>query len=213
MCALAHILFYVPQPRKLVFPLQLRVKECCIFHYRGIQCRNWTAHAHIVLQWNAIFFLFFFFSLLLRTALAPYWQSPVHLNCVCVYYNALLLHKIENIKMAGSIRKISSGMGDNHGNFDLFRLDSSVRRKTRTIRVITRLALNTRRTDRASASISCEHCRSSRNNPHYAPRHIIYCSNTYRRGKRVNLKVHWSEMKENRGTREKTYSLHFFPIL
>ena len=25
-----------------------------------------------------------------------------------------------------------------------------------------------------SASISCEHCRSSRNNPHYAPRHIIY---------------------------------------
>ena len=26
----------------------------------------------------------------------------------------------------------------------------------------------------ALASISCEHCRSSRNNPHYAPRHIIY---------------------------------------
>ena len=25
-----------------------------------------------------------------------------------------------------------------------------------------------------SASISCEHCRSSRNNPHYAPRHVIY---------------------------------------
>ena len=65
-----------------------------------------------------------------------------------------------------------------------------------TIRVITRIAYNTRRTDRASASsrlclsyvsatpqlrldyalasISCEHCRSSRNNPHYAPRHIIY---------------------------------------
>ena len=33
--------------------------------------------------------------------------------------------------MAGSIRKMSSEMSDNHGNFDLFRLDSSVRRKTR----------------------------------------------------------------------------------
>ena len=42
-----------------------------------------------------------------------------------------------------------------------------------TIRVITRLAQNARRTDRVSASISCEHCRSYRNNPHYAPRHII----------------------------------------
>ena len=30
------------------------------------------------------------------------------------------------------------------------------------------------RLDYALASISCEHCRSSRNNPHYAPRHIIY---------------------------------------
>ena len=36
----------------------------------------------------------------------------------------------------------------------------------------------------ALALISCEHCRSSRNNPHYAPRHIIllqimyqYCTN------------------------------------
>ena len=28
--------------------------------------------------------------------------------------------------------------------------------------------------DFVSASISCEHCRSSRNNPHYEPRHIIY---------------------------------------
>ena len=81
------------------------------------------------------------------------------------------------------------------------RLDSSVLIKyvpMHTIRVITRLAQNARRTDRASASsrlrlgfasatshlrldyalasISCEHCRSSRNNPHYAPRHIIYYS-------------------------------------
>ena len=36
--------------------------------------------------------------------------------------------------MAGSIREMSSEMGDNHGNFDLFRLDSSVRIKTRTRR-------------------------------------------------------------------------------
>ena len=43
-----------------------------------------------------------------------------------------------------------------------------------TIQVITRLAWNDRRTGRASASISCEHCRSSRNKLHYAPRHKIY---------------------------------------
>ena len=30
------------------------------------------------------------------------------------------------------------------------------------------------RLDYALASISCEHCRSSRNNPHCVPRHIIY---------------------------------------
>ena len=30
------------------------------------------------------------------------------------------------------------------------------------------------RLDYALASIPCEHYRSSRNNPHYAPRHIIY---------------------------------------
>ena len=72
--------------------------------------------------------------LLLRTALASYWQSLVHLNCACVYYNTLLLHKTEKIKMAGSIRKVSSEMGDNHGSFDIFRLYAvcmSVRGKTR----------------------------------------------------------------------------------
>ena len=31
--------------------------------------------------------------LLLRTALQPYWQSLVHLNCACVYHNTLPLHK------------------------------------------------------------------------------------------------------------------------
>ena len=75
--------------------------------------------------------------LLLRTALAPYSQSLVHLNCACVYYNTLLLHMIEKIKMAGSIREMSSEMGDNHGNFDLFRLDSSVRIKTRICAEVT----------------------------------------------------------------------------
>ena len=32
--------------------------------------------------------------------------------------------------MAGRIREMLSEMGDNHGNFDLFRLDTSVRIKT-----------------------------------------------------------------------------------
>ena len=47
------------------------------------------------------------------------------------------LHKIEKIKMAGSIREMSSEMGDNHGNFDLFRLDSRVRIKTRIYAEVT----------------------------------------------------------------------------
>ena len=32
----ARIIFYVPPARKFVFPLQLRVTECCVFRYRGI---------------------------------------------------------------------------------------------------------------------------------------------------------------------------------
>ena len=39
--------------------------------------------------------------------------------------------------MAGNIREMSSEMGDNHGNFDLFRLDSSVRIKTRICAEVT----------------------------------------------------------------------------
>ena len=39
--------------------------------------------------------------------------------------------------MAVSIREVSSEMDDNHGNFDLFRLDSSVRIKTYYILDIT----------------------------------------------------------------------------
>ena len=54
-------------------------------------------------------------------------------------FNALLLlHKIEKIKMAGSIREMSSEMGDNHGNFDLFRLNSSVCIKTRICAEVTK---------------------------------------------------------------------------
>ena len=39
--------------------------------------------------------------------------------------------------MAGSIHEKSSEMGDNHGNFDAFRLDSSVRIKTRICAEVT----------------------------------------------------------------------------
>ena len=39
--------------------------------------------------------------------------------------------------MAGSIREMSSEMGDNHSNFDLFRLDSSVRKKPRKCAEVT----------------------------------------------------------------------------
>ena len=39
--------------------------------------------------------------------------------------------------MAETSREMSNEMGDNHGNFDLFRLDSSVRIKTRICAEIT----------------------------------------------------------------------------
>ena len=39
--------------------------------------------------------------------------------------------------MAGSIREMSREMGDNHDNFDLFRLDSAVRIKTRKCAEVT----------------------------------------------------------------------------
>ena len=39
----------------------------------------------------------------------------------------------------------------------------------------------------ALALISCEHCRSSRNNPHYAPRHIIYYYHLFWDGKMAIL--------------------------
>ena len=108
-----------------------------------------------------------------------------------------LLHKIDKIKMAGTSRDISSAMTSAANNYNT-RLDSSVRIKTRirsyapkshkieyvpmhTIREITRLATMLARLIAprirlgfVSASISCEHCRSSHNNPHCASRHVIY---------------------------------------
>ena len=54
-----------------------------------------------------------------------------------LYNNTLLLHEIEKIKMAGTSREISSEMGDNYDNFNLFRLDSSVRIKTRICAEVT----------------------------------------------------------------------------
>ena len=39
--------------------------------------------------------------------------------------------------MAGIIREMSSEMGDNYGNFDLFRLDSSVGIKSRKCAEVT----------------------------------------------------------------------------
>ena len=47
-----------------------------------------------------------------------------------LYYNKLLLHKIDKIKMAGTGRKISSVMSNATNNFNT-RVDSSVRIKTR----------------------------------------------------------------------------------
>ena len=95
--------------------------------------------------------------LLLRTALAPYWQSLVHLNCACVYYNTLLLHKVEIIKLAGIIREMSSEMGDNHGNFELFRLDSSVRGKTRICAEVTwhRICANAHNSGNYETCLKC----------------------------------------------------------
>ena len=46
-----------------------------------------------------------------------------------LYYNTLLLHKIEKIKMAGTSREISSVMTSAANNYNT-RLDSSVRIQT-----------------------------------------------------------------------------------
>ena len=76
-----HIIFYVPSARKLVFSLQLTVAQCSTFRQKGMKCKNWTAHAPVSMKRSSILLIL----LLLRTALASYWQSLVHLNCTCVY--------------------------------------------------------------------------------------------------------------------------------
>ena len=42
------------------FSLQLTVAQCSVLRYRGMKCKNWTAHAHIAMQRSAIFLFFFF---------------------------------------------------------------------------------------------------------------------------------------------------------
>ena len=49
----------------------------------------------------------------------------------------LNVESVIKIKMAGSSREMSSEMGDNHDNFDIFRLDSSVCIKTRICAEVT----------------------------------------------------------------------------
>ena len=48
------------------------------------------------------------------------------------------------------------------------------------------------RLDYALASISCEHCRSSRNNPHCLPRHVIYYYVTW-----VRIRVFMRTLESN----------------
>ena len=89
--------------------------------------------------------------------------------------------------MAGTSRDISSVITSAANNCNT-RLDSSVHIKTRIRMEVTKNRIranahnsgnyetrdNARRIHRASASISCEHYRLSRNDPHCVPRHVTY---------------------------------------
>ena len=59
--------------------------------------------------------------------------------------------------MAGSNREMSSEIGDNHGNFDLFRLDSSVRIKTRICAEVSknRICANAHNSGDYETSLKC----------------------------------------------------------
>ena len=60
----------------------------------------------------------------------------------------------------------------------------------------------------ALASISCEHCRSSRNNPHCAPGHVIYYYNTLsNKQKHITIYAY-----TNSGFTEKLYCIELSPI-
>ena len=50
----------------------------------------------------------------------------------------------------------------------------TIREITRLVTMLAGLIVPRIRLGLVSASISCEHCRSSRSNPHCAPRHVIY---------------------------------------
>ena len=110
-CVPRHIIYYyVPQSRKLVFPLQLRVTECCVFRYRGIQCRNWIAHAHYSLTAERNLFLI----LLLLTS-SSYSVSTDYYTIFCARF----------VQLAQQTTTIST------------RLDSNVRMKTRIRATVT----------------------------------------------------------------------------
>ena len=74
--------------------------------------------------------------------------------------------------MAGTSRVISSAMDENHDEYQI-KFESLFEALPR-LRLGYASATPHLRHNYALASISCEHCRSSRNNPYYAPRHIIY---------------------------------------
>ena len=150
--------------------------------------------------------------LLLRTALALYWQSFVHFNCACsitIRYYYTRSRKSKWLELVAKYQVQWTRIMMNT------RLVSSVRIKTRMRTQVTQnrisanaynscdyeirlkcaqdwsrlgflSALPQLRLIYALATISCEHCRSLRNNPHYAPRHIIY----YYQLDVVNKRVH-----------------------
>ena len=57
--------------------------------------------------------------------------------------------------MAESIREMSSEMGHNQGNFDLFRLDSSVHIKTRICAEVTFLCANAHNSGNYETHLKC----------------------------------------------------------
>ena len=107
ICEEWYNFFYVPQPQKLVFPLQLRVKQCCIFRYRGIQCRSWTSHAHYSLTAERNLFLIL---LLFTSSSYSGTQYISYSSCSQFFFVQRLhwlLHKTDKIKMAGTSRQFA----------------------------------------------------------------------------------------------------------
>ena len=151
----------------------------------------------ITIQRSVIFFLFFFVQRWHRTDKALYiWTAHASI-AIRYYYTRSRKSKWPELVAKYQVQWTRIMMNT--------RLDSSVRIKTRIHTEVTwnRICVNAHnsgsyetrlkcsqdwsrlgfvsalpqlRLHYALASISCEHCRLSRNNPHYAPRHIIfYC--------------------------------------